>query len=253
MYRSVELQVGKKLLRGCVRAPEGGGCFPTVIFYHGFTVDKVGMMRLHELFARECVKNGMACVRFDFYGCGESDGDFSEMTTSSEIEDAEAIYRWTCEQDFAIPDQVIPTGHSMGGLVVTQILPKVQPKGAVIWAPAYSMYYQASFRARTLVGPTDDGLGYDIGGMKLSKAYLEDVRKLDIPAGAAGYKNSILLIHGSEDEVIPIDCAYQFQDIYGDQMELHIVEGSNHQYSSLKWKQEVYDTSIAYLKKIFSM
>ena len=76
MYKSVELKVGEMLLRGVVRTPEGEGPFPTVIFYHGFSVDHIGMMRLHELFARRCVKEGFACVRFDFYGVGESDGDF---------------------------------------------------------------------------------------------------------------------------------------------------------------------------------
>ena len=51
MYRALELDVNGRLIRGCLRAPEGEGPFPTVIFFHGFTVDKVGMMRLHELFA----------------------------------------------------------------------------------------------------------------------------------------------------------------------------------------------------------
>ena len=55
MYQALELNVNGRLIRGCLRAPEGKGPFPTVIFFHGFTVDKVGMMRLHELFARECV------------------------------------------------------------------------------------------------------------------------------------------------------------------------------------------------------
>ena len=90
MYRSVELNVNGRLLRGCVRAPEGNGPFPTAIFYHGFTVDRIGMQRLHELFARALVDQGFACVRFDFYGLGESEGDFSEMTLGHEIEEAKA-------------------------------------------------------------------------------------------------------------------------------------------------------------------
>ena len=73
------IMVDEKLIRGDVRTPEGDGPFPTVCFYHGFCVDRIGIMRLHELFARKCVENGIACVKFDFYGCGESDGDFSEM------------------------------------------------------------------------------------------------------------------------------------------------------------------------------
>ena len=91
MFMNVELMVDEKLIRGDVRTPEGDGPFPTVCFYHGFCVDRIGIMRLHELFARKCVENGIACVKFDFYGCGESDGDFSEMRYLDEIEQAKAI------------------------------------------------------------------------------------------------------------------------------------------------------------------
>ena len=94
MFINVELEVNHKLLRGDVRLPEGTGPFPVVCFYHGFCVDRIGQMRLHELFARKCAVNGIACVKFDFYGCGESDGDFSEMRYMDEVEQATAIYLW---------------------------------------------------------------------------------------------------------------------------------------------------------------
>ena len=55
MFMNVELMVDEKLIRGDVRTPEGDGPFPTVCFYHGFCVDRIGLMRLHELFARKCV------------------------------------------------------------------------------------------------------------------------------------------------------------------------------------------------------
>ncbi|WHH56811.1 alpha/beta fold hydrolase [Petroclostridium sp. X23] len=247
MYKSVELIVGDKLLRGCVRTPEGSGKFPTVCFYHGFTVDKVGLMRLHELFARECIKNGIACVRFDFYGCGESDGDFNEMTVSAEIEQAEAIYRWTCEQDFADSQNVYPCGHSLGGAITSVIAPKLQPKGAILWSPGLNVYYGASHRARTMQGPTENG--YDINGLELSHKFLEDVRKLDLLEMAKGYDKGVLVIHGSNDDDVPVAVVYQYGDIYGDTMEFDIIEGANHQFSALRWKKEVYDRSIAFLKK----
>lgn len=66
MFMNVELMVDEKLIRGDVRTPEGDGPFPTVCFYHGFCVDRIGLMRLHELFARKCVENGIACVKFVF-------------------------------------------------------------------------------------------------------------------------------------------------------------------------------------------
>ncbi len=247
MYKALELTVDGRLIRGCLRAPDGDGPFPTVIFFHGFTVDKVGMMRLHELFARECVKAGFACVRFDFYGCGESDGDFSEMTLGHEMEEAKAIYRWCLTQDFCDKDNLYVTGHSMGALINACIAPEIQPKAIVLWAPALNMYYEASFRAKTMKGPTANG--WDINGMELSRAYLDEVRKMDFVAMARGYEGPVLLIHGTEDENVPVSVVYVYQDIYGDKMELQLIEGSNHQYSSLYWKQKVYDLTIGFIRK----
>jgi len=36
--------------------------------------------------------------------------------------------------------------------------------------------------------------------------------------------------------------------IYRDGQKIHLVKGANHQFSTLEWKQEVYDHSIAFLK-----
>ena len=135
MFMNVELTVDEKLIRGDVRTPEGDGPFPTVCFYHGFCVDRIGLMRLHELFARKCVENGIACVKFDFYGCGESDGDFSEMRNLDDIEQAKPIYNWTKEQSWCDPANLYPVGHSLGGAIVSNIIPELQPKGAIMWAP----------------------------------------------------------------------------------------------------------------------
>jgi len=246
MYEAVELMIGQKLIRGVVRAPEGKGPFPTVIFYHGFTVDRVGMMRLHELFARECVKAGFACVRFDFYGLGESEGDFNEMTISGEIDEALAIFKWTIGQEFADSDRIIISGHSMGGMIATVVAASVQPKALLIWSPALTMYYQAAFRARTMVGMTENG--WDIGGLELGRNFMEEAVKLDFLKMAEGYAGPVHIIHGSLDEVIPVEVVEKYKVFYGDTCSTKIIEGANHQFSSLKWKNDVYADSIHFIK-----
>ncbi|MCI8610174.1 MAG: alpha/beta fold hydrolase [Firmicutes bacterium] len=248
MYQAVELSVNDRLIRGVVRGPEGKGPFPAVIFHHGFTVDKVGMMRLHELFARECVKAGFVCVRFDFYGLGESDGDFNEMTIGKELEEAEAIYQWTCSQPYIDEKQVVISGHSMGGLIATLVAPKVNPAGLLLWSPALTMYYQAGLRARTLVGPTEKG--WDIGGMELGREFMEEAATMDFLQMAYGYDGPVLILHGSQDEQIPVDVVGRYQYLYKDQCKAVIVEGANHQFSSLKWKGQVYEESIRFITEL---
>jgi len=247
MYKSVELLVGEKLLRGCVRTPEGKGPFPTVCFFHGFSVDRIGLMRLHELFARRCTDEGFACVRFDFYGCGESEGDFIEMRFSDEVEQAKAIYHWTMNQSFSDEHMIFLAGHSMGGAIVSMVAPVLQPKGAILWAPGNTAYFDISGRVHAIPGHYKEY--YDIGGMALSGEFLKELRTIDMVKEAEGYDEEVLLIHGEQDEKIPISSIGPYLDMYGEKLTTEIIWGANHQFSSLEWKQQVYDKSIEYLKK----
>ena len=60
-------------LRGIVTLP-GEGRYPAVLNLHGFGGNMSGYKALHVSMARELAAAGIGCVRFDFYGNGESDG-----------------------------------------------------------------------------------------------------------------------------------------------------------------------------------
>ena len=81
-----ELRVGEAILRGMVHHP-GYSPHPAVILYHGFTGNRMESKFLFVQFARRLAAEGWGCVRFDFSGCGESDGEFKEMTLGREIEE----------------------------------------------------------------------------------------------------------------------------------------------------------------------
>lgn len=247
MYQSVELTVGDRLLRGVVRTPDGQGRFKTLIFMHGFTVDKVGPARLYEMFAKRCQSEGIAVIRFDFYGCGESDGDFREMTIGSEMKELEAIYAWACQQDYVDPDRIYLGGHSMGGLLATIMAPKLKPRGILAWSPALLMYYEAARRARTMRGRSEHG--YDINGLELSDAYLDEARDMNFIEMARGYGGRVEIVHGEQDAEIAAACAFRYRQLYGDRLDVHLVTGADHQFTSLAWRRELYDVSMKFLKE----
>ena len=67
-------------LRGIVTLPETNEPVPFVLNLHGFAGSASGYKYLHTHMARMLADHGVGCARFDFYGCGESDGEFSDMT-----------------------------------------------------------------------------------------------------------------------------------------------------------------------------
>ena len=96
-------------------------------------------------------------------------------------------------------------------------------------------------------GPTERG--WDIDGLELSREFMEEACRMNFQEMAKGYQWPGMLLHGTNDADIPVESSYILKHIYGDCCELNIVEGANHRFLSLKWKQEVYDKTLAFIRK----
>ena len=62
---------------------------------------------------------GLATLRFDFAGCGKSDGQFSDMTVLSELQDGMKIIDYARQEVQA--KEIILVGHSQGGVVASML------------------------------------------------------------------------------------------------------------------------------------
>ena len=76
-------------LSGVLQIPDGKSNYHLVIIFHGFTSNKNAL--LHTEIAENLEKEGIASLRFDFNGHGDSEGNFQDMTVLNEIEDAKKI------------------------------------------------------------------------------------------------------------------------------------------------------------------
>src|SRR5437867_11466797 len=114
----------KKWLRGVIHRPERararrGG--PGVVLFHGFTGDR---MESHWLFvkcARALARAGVASLRFDFFGSGESDGTFRQATLQGEIEDARAAVNFFRRQKGIHQERIGLLGPSLGGAIAAVV------------------------------------------------------------------------------------------------------------------------------------
>ena len=71
-------------LRGELLKPDVEKC-PILIIFHGFmaNIGKDDKSMFYQI-AHECLNNGIATIRFDFDGHGDSDGEFCDMNVLSE-------------------------------------------------------------------------------------------------------------------------------------------------------------------------
>ena len=89
---NVEIQGSVGQLKAVIQVPElkAEQKVPMVIICHGFGGHKdAGLLKM---ISDDLEAKGIASIRFDFNGHGESEGDFQNMTVLNEIEDAKKVY-----------------------------------------------------------------------------------------------------------------------------------------------------------------
>ena len=245
----IQGSVGK--LSAVVQTPDGlteGKKCPVVIIMHGFMGNKDGM--LEKLTADKLAQNGIATVKFDFNGHGESEGEFSGMTVPNEIEDAKLVYEYVKSLPFV--GDIALTGHSQGGVVASMTAGDLGADGVkcvVLLAPA-AVLRDDAIRGSTMgarYNPLDPPELIPLfGGLKLGGEYIRTAFSLPIYETARKYTGPACIIHGTGDQVVPYTYGERYHYIWPDS-ELHILHAADHGFS--RNMQEVVDLTVNYLVK----
>jgi len=128
---------GQKIF-GIFHRPYGQGPFPTVLMCHGLAGHKTGKYRLYVHLSERLSKIGIASLRIDFRGSGDSEGNFSEMTLESEVSDAKIALQYLRERKDVDISRLGLFGRSVGGTVALMAAKESGPiKSLAIWAPLY--------------------------------------------------------------------------------------------------------------------
>jgi hypothetical protein len=231
-----------KTLRGMLHLPASAlkRPAPAVVLFHGFTADR---MESHWIFvkcSRALAQAGIASLRFDFYGSGESDGEFREMTLRREIADGRTAVAFLRGQAGIDPERVGLLGLSMGGAVTATLAHSVQARAVVLWSAVGH-----TVRLRELIRKLGRKIHSKAGAMEfdareLHPRLVEDVLKVEPIRHLARYKGPTLIIHPEKDEIVPVSHARDFFQAAGaDAKELVIVAGADHDYTSVPWEHEV--------------
>lgn len=128
---------GKKIF-GVLHMPIGVEKPPVVLICHGLGGDKTGKYRIYVRISELLANYGVASLRFDFRGAGDSEGDFSEVTLESEVSDALKALDFLENLSSIDPNRIAIMGRSFGGtiaLIAANRYKKV--KTVVTWAPLF--------------------------------------------------------------------------------------------------------------------
>ena len=253
MQKAIELVSQGLTLRGMLHMPENvPGKVPVVVIFHGFTGNKMEPHFILVKLSRMLEKKGIASVRFDFGGSGESDGDFVDMTLSGEIRDAHNILDYVKTLDGIDPERIGVVGLSMGGAVASVLAGerKDDIKSLCLWAPAGIM--------GKLILKQVAELGYDIemirkvgyaehGGFRIGIGFFDDVIKLDIFEKAKNFDKNVFIIHGEKDSAVPVSVSEQYLKYYGERASLKVIKDADHTFNRSDWEKETIELTVDYL------
>ncbi len=242
-----------KCLRGMMHLPAGVSArrrVPGVVMFHGFTGDR---MESHWMFvkcSRALAQAGIASLRFDFYGSGESDGTFREMTLRGEIADARAAVEFFGRQKGIHPARLGLVGMSMGGAVAASMAYLVGARALVLWsAPAHTAQLRALAREVAKPIPGMPGrLEYE--AREIPRRFLDDALKVEPIRTIVRFKNPTLIIQPEKDAHVPASHARDFHHASGAAVkELVFITGADHVYSSIPWEREVITRTVEWFRR----
>lgn len=212
--------------------PSGAGerC-PLAVVIHGFT----GHMEEEHILAVSKAFNetGFATLRVDMYGHGHSDGAFENHTLYKWLTNAMTVIDYARGLDFAT--DVYLCGHSQGGLtaMLAAALKRDAVKGLVALSPAAMIPEYA--RRGELLGVTFDPervpealASWD--GRTLNGNYVRVAQTIHVEEAIERYGGPVLLVHGDEDEAVPVGCSIDAAAAYRD-AKLAIIPGDDHCYT----------------------
>lgn len=197
------------------------------LFAHCFTCSKD--VHAATRVSRSLTDLGIAVLRFDFTGLGNSDGDFANTNFSSNVADLLSAYEFLSETHDS-PQILI--GHSLGGaavLAAAASMPSVRLV-TTIGAPS-DVTHVERLLSRNIEQIEKDGQAtVSLGGRQfvIKKQFLDDLRRTSLTEKIKNLSAALLVFHSPLDQVVSIDNAHEIYMAAHHPKSLICLEGATH-------------------------
>ena len=198
-------------LAGVLETPADGPVRAVALFAHCFTCTK--NIRAAANIAGALAEQGIACLRFDFTGLGDSEGDFASSGFSANVADLVAAAR-ALESHVGAPALLV--GHSLGGTAALLAAARIPSCVAVatIGSPAHARHVM-HLLAEGLDDIRRQGHGtVNIGGrpFRMKREFVDDLEAQPEAPSLQDLGRALLVLHSPVDRIVGID---QATDIFG--------------------------------------
>ncbi|MFC1647012.1 alpha/beta hydrolase family protein [Patescibacteria group bacterium] len=240
-----------------LRKPNEEGKYPAVIFVSGFGMGLHEYKNSNDEISQFLVKEGFVTVQFSFSGCGNSGGDYKDMTLERQAIQVEDVIKWLSKEKYVNQNRIGVFAQSFG---VPSLLSANISKISCLCLNAGTYNPLKSLKKvfveersvkieddEDVIIPRSDGTIIVVG-----KQFFPELEKFDINKHLDNINQPVLLIHGTNDTKVTTDEVKNvFIQIKSKQKILKIFEGGDHGISDVpgKMRKEFLQSVIEWFKE----
>ena len=241
------------------RSNQSGRDKPVIIFSHGFITDGLENHRMFLNIAKQLNKENYSTVLFDNYGCGYSDGEYTDFRFSNAIKDLVNVVNWAIE-NCECNKEVILFGQSLGTAIITCTIKNILPtiKTLIFWnfSDDIKNRYPKVFKDDIKDGIDMKG-GVDFyierKGILVSGEFYTDACLFNISEELKNINSPTLFINSGADEIGNPALSDNAKSIIDKKVSTKkfIIEGANHTFNCQpEQEQKAIDYSINWIKEL---
>jgi len=217
---------------------------PIIVLCHGFFRSKDG--RTYVGLEKILNKRGISTLRFDFFGHGESEGKFEDVTTSEAVDDVLKAIEFLKESGY---EKIGLMGSSFGGMASIIAASRARVNDLFVLAlkspvSDYSSLFQAHENEQEVKEIEEKGFTYvtDSEGNKrrLNISFFIDAGKAKGYEAAKKIRIPALIVHGDQDDSVPVEQSKKTASLM-ENCRLEVIKGADHGYSNEKHFNEMLD------------
>ena len=207
---------------------------------HGFSTSKESStyISLEQILN----KNNISTFRFDFFGHGESEGKFENMTTSEAVDDILNAIKFLKKLGYT---KIGLMGSSFGGISSIMAASKTNDLFVLALKSPVSNFEEKEIMTKTkkeLEEWKRKGYKYYISGdgrkLRLNYTFAEDSKNNNGYQAARKIKIPTLIVHGDKDKSVPIEQSKKTANLIKE-CKLEIIKGADHGYSKPKDREKM--------------